>query len=309
MRLYKPKFWEKRNYLSISLIPLSFILQLYIFLKKKFTKIINFKVTVICVGNIYVGGTGKTPLSIYLAKELKKRGKKPAIVRKYYKDHKDEHRLIKENFENLILNKNRDKAIREAEKKGFDTVILDDGFQDYKIKKDFNIICFSSNQLDGNGLIIPAGPLRENLESLKYTQIVMLNGEKDVSFEKKILKINSNIQIFYSNYEPINAEELKNKKFIAISGIGNPENFLNLLKKIGIIIVKNYMLPDHYQFNKEEVNNIVKEAEDNNCEVILTEKDYFKVKDFSLKRVECLKVELNIPEREKLLKTILEIYD
>ena len=309
MRLYKPKFWEKRNYLSISLIPLSFILQLYIFLKKKFTKIINFKVTVICVGNIYVGGTGKTPLSIYLAKELKKMGKKPAIVRKYYKDHKDEHRLIKENFENLILNKNRDKAIREAEKKGFDTVILDDGFQDYKIKKDFNIICFSSNQLDGNGLIIPAGPLRENLKSLKYTQIVMLNGEKDVSFEKKILKINSNIQIFYSNYEPINAEELKNKKFIAISGIGNPENFLNLLKKIGIIIVKNYMLPDHYQFNKEEVNNIVKEAEDNNCEVILTEKDYFKVKDFNLKRVECLKVELNIPEREKLLKTILEIYD
>ena len=123
------------------------------------------------------------------------------------------------------------------------------------------------------------------------------------------LKINSNIQIFYSNYEPINAEELKNKKFIAISGIGNPENFLNLLKKIGIIIVKNYILPDHYQFNKEEVNNIVKEAEDNNCEVILTEKDYFKVKDFNLKRVECLKVELNIPEREKLLKTILEIYD
>ena len=309
MKLYKPKFWGERNYLSNLLIPLSFILQLYIFFKKKFSKIVNFKITVICVGNIYIGGTGKTPLSIYLAKELKKRGKKPAIVRKYYKDHKDEHCLIKENFEDLILNKNRDKAIREAEEKGFDTVILDDGFQDYKIKKDFNIICFSSNQLDGNGLIIPAGPLRENLDSLKYTQIVMLNGKKDMSFEKKILKINSNIQIFYSNYEPIDTERLKNKKFIAISGIGNPENFLNLLKKIGIIIIKNYILPDHYQFNKKEADNIVKEAEENDCEVILTEKDYFKVKDFSLKRIECLKVKLNIPEKEKLLKTILEIYD
>ena len=114
MKLYKPKFWGERNYLSNLLIPLSFILQLYIFFKKKFSKIVNFKITVICVGNIYVGGTGKTPLSIYLAKELKKRGKKPAIVRKYYKDHKDEHSLIKENFEDLILNKNRDKAIREA---------------------------------------------------------------------------------------------------------------------------------------------------------------------------------------------------
>ncbi len=309
MRLYKPKFWEKRNYLSILLIPLSFIIQFYIFLKKKFTKIVNFNITVICVGNIYVGGTGKTPLSIYLAKELKKKGKKPAIVRKYYKNHKDEHSLIKKNFEDLILNKYRDKAIKEAEEKGFDTVILDDGFQDHKIKKDFSIICFGSNQLDGNGLTIPAGPLRENLGSLKDAQIVLLNGKKNVSFEKKIFKINSNVQILYSNYIPINAERFKNKKFIAIAGIGNPENFFDLLKKTGIIIKKNHILPDHHQFNKEEVENIIKEAEDNNCDVILTEKDYFKLKDFSLKRVECLKVELNIPEKEKLLKTILEIYD
>ena len=81
-------------------------------------------------------------MSILVSKELSKIGKKPVIIRKYYKEHMDEHSLIKENFNNLILNSNRTGAIQEAQNKNFDTAILDDGFQDYKIKKDLNIICF-----------------------------------------------------------------------------------------------------------------------------------------------------------------------
>ena len=230
-----------------------------------------------------------------MANELKK-GKNPAIVRKYYKNHKDEHDLIKKNFKSFILNKG-DKAIREAEKRGFDSVILDDGFQDYKIKKDLNIICFNSNQLDGNGLIIPAGPLRENFSSLKNAEIVIINGKKNFSFEEKIFKTNSDIQTFYSDYKPIDIQRLENKKFIAVVGIGNPENFLSLLRENGINVVKNYILPDHYQFSKRETDVIVKDAENNDCEVILTEKDY-KVKNHNLNRIECLKVVLNIEKKE-----------
>ena len=309
MKLYKPKFWKKRNILSVSLIPLSLILYLCILLKKKFTKIVSYKIPVICIGNIYIGGTGKTPLSLYVANELKKRGKNPVIVRKYYKNHKDEHDLIKKNFKSFILNKSRDKAIREAEKRGFDSVILDDGFQDYKIKKDLNIICFNSNQLDGNGLIIPAGPLRENFSSLKDAEIVIINGKKTASFEKKIFKINNDIQTFYSEYKPIDIQRLKDKKFIAVVGIGNPENFLSLLKENGINVLKNYILPDHYQFSKKETDIFIKDAENNDCEVILTEKDYYKVKNHNLNRMECLKVLLNIEEKEKFFNTILKIYD
>ena len=121
MKLIKPKFWDKTylTYQSMLLFPLTFFIDLKnlltFFVKpKKYNEI-----KTVCVGNIYIGGTGKTPLSLYVANELKKRGKNPVIVRKYYKNHKDEHDLIKKNFKSFILNKSRDKAIREAEKRGW----------------------------------------------------------------------------------------------------------------------------------------------------------------------------------------------
>ena len=143
MKLYKPKFWNHKNFISLSLFPVSLIIQLVIILKKKFTKVSSFKIPIVCIGNIYVGGTGKTPLSILVSKELSKVGKKPVIIRKYYKEHMDEHSMIKENFSHLILDSDRTGAIQEAQNKNFDTAILDDGFQDYKIKKDLSIICFN----------------------------------------------------------------------------------------------------------------------------------------------------------------------
>ena len=106
-------------------------------------------------------------------------------------------------------------------------MILDDGFQDYTIKKDIKIICFNQNQLIGNGLVLPAGPLRESLISLKDAQIVLINGNKDNYFEKKILNIIEKLKIFYFSYKATNAEEFSSKKLFALAGIGSPENFLN----------------------------------------------------------------------------------
>ena len=144
MKLIKPKFWgTKKSIFPYVLLPITIILIILIYIKKKITKVLKFKVKVICIGNIYLGGTGKTPLSIFLAKEISKIGKKTAIIRKYYKNHIDEYNLIKKNFSNLITEKNRIDGINKAIKEGFDTVILDDGFQDYKINKDINILCFN----------------------------------------------------------------------------------------------------------------------------------------------------------------------
>ena len=199
MKLHKPKFWDKKNsFLSILLFPISLITLFIIFFKKKFTKTIEFNIPIICIGNIYIGGTGKTPASIFLANELSKIGKKPAILRKYYNDHLDEYNLIKKYFKNLIIKPYRADGIKEAVKANHDCVILDDGFQDYKIKKDINILCFNQNQLIGNGLILPSGPLRESLSSIKDANIILINGGENKDFEKKIFNINNNIEIFYS---------------------------------------------------------------------------------------------------------------
>ena len=310
MKLNKPKFWDTKNsFLSILLFPISLIILLFIFFKKRFTKTIEFNIPIICVGNIYIGGTGKTPTSILLANELSKIGKKPVILRKYYKDHSDEYNLIKKYFKNLIIKPNRADGIKEAEEAGHDCVILDDGFQDYKIKKDINILCFNQNQLIGNGLILPSGPLRESLSSIKDANIILVNGKKNKDFEKKVLDINNNIEIFYSYYKPINLEQFKNKKLFAIAGIGNPENFFQLIEENNLHIEKKLAYPDHYKFAKTEVQNIINEAKNKNCQIIMTEKDYFKIKDYNINDINYLNIVLEIIEKEKFIKVITKLYD
>ena len=310
MRIFKPKFWsEKISLFSIILFPFSAILIFYIFLKKKFLKVKSFEIPIICVGNIYLGGTGKTPTSILLATELSKLGKNPVILRKYYKNHNDEYSLIKKKFKNLILNKNRTDGIKEAEISNFDSIILDDGLQDYGIKKNLNIVCFNSSQLIGNGMVLPAGPLRENLAALKNTQIVIINGAKNEKFEKKILGINDKLDIFYSYYKPLNIKQFTNKKILAIAGIGNPENYFKLLNEYHLDIQKKLVFPDHYEFSKQEIYNIIKQAEKENLKILMTEKDYYKVEQFNFDNINYLQVSLEVHNQKKLIDRLTTLYD
>ena len=310
MMLVKPKFWDKKNsIISYILFPLTLIYIFIIFLKKKFIKAQNFKIPVICVGNIYVGGTGKTPISVELANKLLKLKKRPAILRKYYVSHQDEYKFIKEKFTNLIIYKDRSNALKELEKSDTDIVILDDGLQDYKIRKDLNIVCFDQNQLIGNGMVFPSGPLRENLSSLKDAHIIIINGNRDLSFENKILDINNKLEIFYSSYEPTNLDQFKNSKLIALAGIGNPENFFQLLEKNNLKIKKKIVFPDHYVISKREIQIILNEARNEDCKVIMTEKDYYKIKDYNIGKVEYLKISLKINKLDILLNKIKKIYD
>ena len=309
MMLIKPKFWDKKiGIISIILYPLSLIFLIIIYIKKKIIKVHKFKIPIICVGNIYVGGTGKTPLSILLANEIQKLGKETVILRKYYDSHNDEYELIKNNFNNLIVNKKRIDGILKAERANYDIVILDDGLQEYKIKKNLNIVCFNEKQLIGNGLVMPAGPLRENLNNLKSSDVVIINGNKNKSFEEKILNINNKLKIFYSNYKPQNIEKFKSKKLFAIAGIGNPENFFQLIEDNDLSIKKKFIFPDHHKYSKNEIMNIVDEAKKENCQIITTEKDYYKIKKFDIK-IEYIKIFLNIENKDILINKIKKLYD
>ncbi len=306
MKVFKPKFWEKNNSLiSLLLLPISSFLQILIKIKKRLTIEQSFRIPVICIGNIYLGGTGKTPLSILITQELKKHSKKPALIKKYYSEHADEHNLIKNSVDCLFLDKQRAKALSNAEEKQHDIAILDDGFQDSSVKKDLNILCFSSSQLIGNGMTLPSGPLRENMNAIKKAQIVIINGNKNDVFEKKILNISNKVKIFYSKYLPINIKEFKDKKLYAFAGIGNPKNFFNLLKENKLNIQKKIAFPDHYRFSKSEIKRMIDDSLKNNFELVTTEKDYFRIKDYGFKNIKFLKVKLEILERDKFINQIL----
>ena len=311
MKMLKPKFWDQKNigFFSIILYPLSLLLLLIISLKKVFTKVHNFKIPIICVGNIYLGGTGKTPLSILIAQEMLLIKKKPVIVKKFYKNHLDEHNLIKKYFKSLILEKNRLLGVQKASRLNFDTIILDDGFQDTKIKKQLNIICFNEKQLVGNGLVFPSGPLRESLNSIKRAEIVVINGEKKEEFENDILRINPELSIFYSEYRIDNLEKLKNERLLAFAGIGNPSNFFDLLKKNNLNVVNQLTYPDHYEFSKKELKKIIDMGEKNRCKIVLTEKDFLRIKNYDLNKFHCVNIKLYIRNKDKFIERLTKIYD
>ena len=181
-------------------------------------------------------------------------------------------------------------------------------FKTIKLKR-MNILCFNQAQLIGNGLVIPAGPLREDIQAVRNANIIIINGLKVPHFEKEILQINNKLDIFYSSYVPENVEMFRNKKLIAFAGIGNPENFFNLLNKFNLKIEKKIVFPDHYNFSKSEILKIISDANENKCNVITTEKDYFRIKDFNLKNIDCLKLKYKIDNEEKFLNKILKLYD
>ena len=307
IKLIKPNFWNKTNIFTVILIPFSAIYFLLITIKKKMTKVRSFKIPIICVGNIYTGGTGKTPISIHIAKELLQKGMKPVILRKFYKNHNDEYKLIKNKFKNLLLDKSRLNALNKLEVSDHDVVVLDDGLQDYRIKKDLKIVCFNQNQLIGNGFVLPSGPLREGLGALKDVDMVLINGDEDKKFTKKILNINNNLRIFYYSYEPVNLEEFKNKKLFAIAGIAHPENFFQILEKNKLKVEKKLIFPDHYNFSRKEIEEILKEAESKDFQIIMTEKDYFKIDHFNLEKIKYLKILLKVDNQEIFIDEIRKL--
>ena len=305
MKIFKPKFWHKKNTLiSFLLLPLSFFFQVLICIQKVLKKKEKFSIPVICVGNIYLGGTGKTPLCIELVKILKELNKKTVIIKKFYKSHEDEFKLIESKKIRLFKSMSRNMALKKAEIEKFDCAILDDGLQDSSVVKDLNIVCFNSNQLAGNGMTIPSGPLREPLTSLKNSEIVVINGHINEVFEKKIKAISSQINIYYSEYVPTNISQFKDQNLLAFAGIGNPNNFFNLLKINNLRVAKEIPFPDHYNYSIEELKNLVEYSITNKLKIITTEKDYFRIEHYKIPEMQHLSVELKIKNKDKFKKEV-----
>ena len=299
MKIKKPKFWDKTelNLFSLILLPLSFLYQLIVHIKSFFAKKKDFSIPVICVGNIYLGGTGKTPVSIKIFEILKEMKMNPIIIKKDYQDQEDEILLIKK-YCKILVSKTRTEGIDLAIKNNFDVTILDDGYQDFEIKKNINIVCFNLKQKIGNGLTIPAGPLRQNLKSLKNCNLAFFNGKKDLDFEKKLKKYNSKLDFIYFEYVARNLNEFKNKKLVAFSGIGNPENFFDFLKKNGLNIVKEMSYPDHYNYSEKDLKQLIGLKNKYKAKLVTTEKDYLRINSNNRSEFEYISIKTNLENNE-----------
>ena len=201
MKLKKNDFWDKKNLLTYILLPLTIITHSINFFKKLSNKK-KFIIKTICIGNIFIGGTGKTSLSILINQILKKKFK-TVFIKKNYISQKDEINLLKKNGD-IITSSNRINSLELAEKKKYDFAILDDGLQQKNIEYDFKIACFNSSEFIGNGFVLPAGPLRESIKEIKNYDMIFLNGS--IKSTKKIFKliktVNKNIDILEGEYVP-----------------------------------------------------------------------------------------------------------
>jgi len=308
MNLKKPKFWDKQkpNFFSFILLPITIFFKIIVSLKPK-TKIKLKNIKTICVGNIYLGGTGKTSLAIKIKEILTKKNIKTCFVKKFYTNQFDEQNLLKSYGRLFVANKRID-ALNQAAKENYAVAILDDGLQDYSINYNISLVCFNTINWIGNGMTIPSGPLRESLNVLKNYNNMFLNGvnENTLEIEKKALKINPNINVHKSKYIPKNLNEFNiNSNYLVFSGIGNHKTFISMLKEHRFKIIKDLEFSDHYNFTDRDLDKIINLAETLKCKVITTEKDYYRLDEKYHESIKFIKSELKLDDEEKLVKILL----
>ena len=296
------------------------------------------KPVVISVGNISLGGTGKTPLAIAIAKLLKKRGYKVGVstrghgrknesasflmkdknwfVKDFYKHWKiagDETVLLKNNLDNVpvYVSKNKIKAAKYLyEKEGCDVVILDDGFQHRKLYRDIDIVLLSNNEKLNK--IFPYGSLRESVVGLKRADLIISTITDEHEDEKTLtLKWAYNDYLLIAGTPENKTEELRSleqyNNILSLCAIGTPENFQKTLKSLNIHYKQSLVYPDHYPFKEKDINKINAFIEKNKIDIILcTEKDLVKLKQHKkMLGVPLAAITINYSLSEGLEKDIL----
>ena len=304
MNYKKPDFWDykKPNILAYFLLPFTYLINLIFFFYKK-EKIKTDKIKTLCIGNIYVGGTGKTPISIKINKIINNLNFTTAFIKKKYSDQVDEQKILASHGK-FFCKKDRADALKEAIDENIKVAIFDDGLQDRRLEYDITFVCFNIQSWIGNGFCIPSGPLRESIKNLKKYDAVFLNGngEETTEIENIIKKIKPSIEIFNSEYFPINIEKKDlTENYLVFSGIGNPESFLKTLKKNNFKIVKAINFPDHYNYSDKEIKKIKDLAKNLNAKIITTEKDYNRLNKLNSQEIDFLKIEMKIINENKLI--------
>ena len=308
MKFKKPKFWDlkKPNIYSYILLPIAFLIQVFAYFKKK-TKINDFKIKTICVGNIYVGGTGKTSLCIKINEILKNKNIRSCFIKKFYKDQLDEQKILKKRGQ-VFSSKVRIDSIKQAEHENYEVAIIDDGLQDSSVNYDKSIVCFNNINWIGNGMVIPSGPLREKLFNIRNYDCIFLNGnlENLETIKKEIITVHSKANIYIGQYKILNIDEINlYDNYFAFSGIGNHKTFLSTLKEHKINVMEDLEFPDHYEYTNKDLDKIKTYSKKFNSKIITTEKDYLRIDNQIKKEIQFVKSELIIIDEEKFIKQII----
>lgn len=281
-------------------MPFSLLYFFIITLKRIFSVKETYSFFLISVGNITAGGTGKTLFVTEIIKKLTSEGYRIAVVSSIYKKKRenvpgDEVMMIENNFPEIIISGEKNPAgLRKLEKKGVDVVIIDDGFHCSWAEKDIDILMIDSSNPFDNGLLLPAGLLREPVSAIKRADLFVLSyshiiteqtKEKLFRFLEKTGKpvfFMKTVPLGLYNNRNISYEEIKKKRVLSFAGIGNPFNFFSLISKFQPEKQFSVVFPDHYNYREKDMDEIFNLFYRENIDfIITTEKDYVKVKKYN----------------------------
>lgn len=319
IKLIYPEFWSKKGIVSFFLLPFSYIYIFLGYLRRLFTKPIRLPAYVICVGNATVGGTGKTQVVEYLAKEFSKQNINFLIVTKAYVSklcgskivtkndtalNVGDESILLANSGNVLASKNIKSALHIIEELKPDVIIFDDGMQNPSFIKDLNILVIDANRAIGNSRIFPAGPLREKIEcAINKSDIMVMLGNNICEDIALINNIVASKKPFLKAKTKLVSELDLHEKYYAFTAIGNPNKFYDLLEKNKVNVVMRKSFPDHHNYTKLEIDELAREADRKKYSLITTKKDYVKISD---DKITCAIVELDFENDKNLSNLIYE---
>lgn len=314
-----PHFWNKRQWINYLLIPISWIWTRIAQWNEGHIKSESVSVPVICVGNLVMGGAGKTPTVIALVDLLKKMGHVPHILSRGYgayirntiQVNPDKHNYLQVGDEPLLLahaaptwaGPDRVQSAKAAISHGATILVMDDGLQNPSLEKDLSFIVVDSIQGIGNGMVFPAGPLREPIEAgAGRAQAMIVIGDDDSSFEFIDEQFVAKIQCLKKN-----SDKGQNKSIVAFAGIGYPEKFRHTLKENNYEICQFIEFADHHPYTIHDMIKLVKLSEQHKATLLTTTKDWLRIPNHYRNKVETLPILLNFEEPEKVQRFLTKI--
>ena len=322
INLKYPNFWSKKNWLSSIRVFFSYIYIFLGFVRTQTTRKIRLPQKIICVGNITLGGSGKTQIVAWLAQKLIQKNISFVIVTKAYKSRLAKVKLVEKTdtakevgdesvmlrkYGSVIAAKKINYALPLIQQMNPEIVILDDGMQNPVLQKNLQILTIDSLNGIGNNRIFPAGPLRESLKSgLAKSDLIFMIGNNKCKDSSLIGNISLSQKPYFAAAIKLKENLDKDIEYIAFAGIGNPEKFYSLLLENNLKIKQYMSFGDHHNYSDEEVKKLIDLAKLNNASLITTEKDYVKLANKYKELVICARVGLEFENEQKCIDLVYE---
>lgn len=313
--LKMPQFWYSTHFqtkskaVSLALWPLSYLYRFACLIHRAATIQYRSRLPVICIGNLTMGGGGKTPTSRALMDLIKQHGrfKSPCFLMRGYGGNASgpievdlsthtawdvgDEALMQARYAPVIVARNRRQGAKLAEQRGYDVIIMDDGFQNFSLHKNLSIIVIDGGFGFGNGLCFPAGPLREPVSDAarRAHAALIINPDEDLDTRPlgSLRKFTARLELMHQKDQPM---EPDNRNVVAFAGIARPEKFFTTLENAGYTIQSRFGYPDHHVYTHDQLKQMHSRAEKNGAALVTTEKDWVRLADSWRKKAGYLKI-------------------